>query len=370
MFYIFYGEDEFRRSEEIAHFRREIVRDGMGDLNISVYDGRRVDLTELLDACSAVPFLTDRRLIIVEGLLQRLESRGRVSGDADGDAPAERAEGGEADRLCAYLPALPETTRLVFVEEGGLSRRNPVLRLAKTLGNKAYVKEFQLLSGKPLAAWVRQRARAKGVDVDAEALDVLISATGNDLRRVDQELEKLAGLVGYQGVISAQEVRALVAEDIQEDVFGLVDALGIRRPREAMRLLREALDAGANELYLLSMVARQIRLLLAARDMGDRGMSPADVQRKLRLHPFVALKLQPQVGRFTVQELQRIQRRVLKADHEIKTGRVEPSLALEMLVLDICRSRSGAAEHHQGRNRRRTRSAKVNSSSSPDPRSR
>lgn len=259
----------------------------------------------------------------------------------------------------------------MFVEQGKLSRRNPVLRLAEALGDKAYVKEFRPLTGDQLAAWIRRRARAKDVDIDAKALRSLISAAGNDLRRIDQELEKLAAMAGYRGSISAEDVRALVAENIEEDVFGLVDALGMRRTREAMRLLRQALYARANELYLLSMVARQIRLLLAARDVADSGLSPGDVQRTLRLHPYVARKLQPQVGRFTSEELLMMQRRVLRADQEIKTGRIEPSLALEMLVLDICqRPRKGATAPHQGKNRRRTRSASASSSSSPEPRSR
>lgn len=365
MFYVFYGEEEFRRSEEVARFREEIARDGMGDLNISVFDGRSVDLGELINACSAVPFLTERRLIIVENLLRRLE--GVAAGNGEQAPPtSDRRE--LAERLCAFLPHLPDTTRLVFVEQGKLGKRNPVLRLAAE-HEKGYVKEYAPLNGPPLQAWIRWRASTYDVGITPRAVELLVAAVGNDLRRIDQELGKLSAYAAYGRDITEEDVRALVSADVEEDIFALVDSLGHRQGAEAMRLLRRALEARANELYLLSMIARQVRLLLAARDLAERGVPSAEIQRRLRLHPYVARKLQPQVGRFTLEELDAMHRRIVAADGEIKTGRIEPALALELLVLDICR-RPAREGGYQGRNRLRTRSAKASSSSSPEPRSR
>jgi len=77
MYYVFHGDEEFRCSQAVAKLKAQIISDGMGDLNIVVLDGSKVGLGELVGACNAVPFLTDRRLVIVEVFL-RVLNRGRL----------------------------------------------------------------------------------------------------------------------------------------------------------------------------------------------------------------------------------------------------------------------------------------------------
>ena len=367
MYYILHGTEEFLRSEEVARLKAEILKDGMGDLNITVLNGRRIDLREILDACSALPFLTQRRLIVVEGLLAHLEKRRGDQESEDTPPPA----GDAAERLSAYLPTMPETTRLVFVEDRDLSARNPILKLA-TQQKAGYVRAFKPLTGAGLAKWIRQRAKGKGVEIQAAAVALLPTYTGSDLRRLDGELEKLAALGDYARPITADDVRTLVTADLEKEVWALVEALGNRQGREAMRLLQEAFRQRKHELYLLTMIARQIRLILSAKDLSQQSREPEDIRRELRLSGrFPVHKLLQQARQFTMEELEAMLGRVLDVDQAIKTGRSEGPLALEMLVLETCGRRDPAsASAHQTRNRSRTRSASATSLSSPDPRSR
>lgn len=338
MFYVFHGTEEFLRAEEIARFKGEILKDGMGDLNLIVLDGRRVGIRELMDHCSALPFLTPRRLVIVEDLLQRLERRRSGGDDEAEDAPPPDA--GDAARLVAYLPTMPETTRLVFSESKALGKRNPVLRLAEE-SPQGHAKAFEPLTGGALQSWIRQRAQDKGVGIDPQAVSLLAAYETSDLRRLDGELEKLAALAGYARAITAEDVRALVAPDFQQETFRLMDTIGERQGREALRRLREALDHEVHPLYLLTMVARQVRLILGAKDLAEQGLKPEEIRRELRLsHLFIVNKLLDQARRFTSEDLEAMQRRVLETDQAIKTGRAEGPLALELLVLEICQRRT------------------------------
>lgn len=366
MFYILHGDEEFLRSEEVARLKAEILSDGMGDLNITTLDGRRVDLRELMDLCSTLPFLTQRRLIIVEGLLQRLEKR-RGNGDEADATPAP--VGDEAERLAAYLPTMPDTTRLVFVEAKILGARHPILRLAAKQ-QSGYVRVFRRLGGSDLQAWLRQRATEKGAELEGAAAALLPTYTGNDLRRLDAELEKLAALAGYQRAITADDVRALVTPDVENEIWNLVDALGHRQGRTAMRLLQEAFQQRKHELYLLTMFARQVRLILGAKDLAEQGQNPEEIRKTLRLPgKYPVHKLLQQSRRFTMEELEAMLGRVLDVDQAIKTGRADGPLALEMLVLEVC-ARRRSAPAHQVSSRSRTRSARATSLSSPEPRSR
>src|SRR5919109_1457031 len=75
MYYILHGEDELTRSEAVDKLRAKMGDPQFADLNTAQFDGRKITLGELQHACDSVPFLTDKRLVIVEGMLARVEPR-------------------------------------------------------------------------------------------------------------------------------------------------------------------------------------------------------------------------------------------------------------------------------------------------------
>lgn len=353
MFYIFHGDEEFLRSEEIAKFKAQIMEDGLGDLNITVLDGRKVQLDELVNACNTPPFLGSRRLIIVEGLLQRLEPQGRVARGGD-DESGPVSEQSIAKRLLEYLPNLPSPTRLCFVETKSLNARNPLLKFAAQHAD-AYVKEFTPVEKHALSGWLHARAKTKGVPIEHEAVDLLRDFVGNDLRALDNELEKLAARVEYTQPIAAEHVRELVSATIEANIFAMVDAVGLRNREAALRQLERLIADDQHELYLLTMVARQFRLLVAAKEMVERGAGASEIARELRVSPYHVSGLINQTRRFSMRELERIQQRLLELDQEIKTGRMDGKLGLELLVVQICRGSARSSTPYQQSRRLRSR---------------
>lgn len=373
MYYVFHGDEEFRCSQAVAKLKAQIMSDGIGDLNIVVLDGKKVGLGELIGACNTVPFLTDRRLVIVEGLLGRLEPRASSRAKKREKSRSPSASELEyADKLAAYLPDLPPSTRLVFVERKRLSPHNPILKQA-TDSSEAYVREFKQPGSGALQDWIRRQARRKGADITGDAVRMLISFVGQNMRLLDQELEKLVALVNYSGTITGDDVKTLVHATHDPNIFSLVDALGLRDRQRAMLELQELLATGASDLYLLAMMTRQIRLILSVKDLvEEKGLAPDATRRELRIsHRFILEKLLRQARWFSIEELEMIQRRMLGIDQAIKTGSIEGSLALELLVVEVCRRESDAPKRgYQGRRRERTLSASSSSSLSPEQRSR
>ena len=335
MYYVLHGEDEFTRSEAVAGLKSQIVKDGMGDLNITVLDGKNLDVQALINACNTIPFLTQRRMVVVQDFLQRHQPRGgrkRAKSLA-----AEGRDGEQSRQLLDYLPNLPPSTRLVFVESGSLKRGHPVLKAAES-DEQGYIREFKIPQGSELRSWVRARAKAKSVDIRPRAIQVLIQFIGQNLRAIDGELEKLAAYANYERPITMQDVEQLVGARYEADIFDLVDNLGLRKRERAMHLLQGLLGSGASELYVLAMIARQVRLILAAKDLAEnRGASAPEIRRALHIsHRFIVDKLLLQSKNFTIDELQRIQEGVLETDQAIKTGGIDARLGLELLVVGIC----------------------------------
>ncbi len=336
MYYILHGEDELSRTETINGLRAKMGDPQFADLNTAHFDGRKVTLSELQHACDAVPFLSNRRLVIVEGMLARFDPR-RAKGDAESEETEEDANPALAKDLIGYLDRLPETTRLVFVESKTLAKNNPILKKATSAGEKkAYIKEFTTPKESALPKWIQDRVKAKNGTIEPDAVAELAAHIGADLRLLDNEIEKLL-VYRANETIRVEDIQTLVASVRESDIFAMVDAIGQRKRDVALRLLHDQLNHKAEPPQLFGMIVRQFRLLLQMKDLVTRGLTVDAAREQLKLHPFVAQKTWNQASNFTLLQLEAIYQKLLDTDLAIKTGRSEPVLALDVLIADLAR---------------------------------
>lgn len=335
MYYIFHGEDEFSRAETLTQLRGRLAEaDGaMAELNTSILDGSKVTMGELRHACDSVPFMSDRRMVIVHGLLLHLRPKRKARGrtptkDAD---PAWRRT--FLEDLEGYLPTLPETSRLFFVEDETLQPSHPILKLAKQEGQKrAYVRHFR--APRDLAGWVRRRAEAKGGTLSSEAVAMLVDLVGDDLRLLDQEIEKLI-LYADGRPATTDDVHVLVSRAIETSIFDLVDCLGQNQAGRALELLRQLLDEGKEPLYVLAMLARQVRILVQVSELRGQGKNESEIVRRMGLHPYPVKKAISQARYLEMAQLESAHRLLIETDWAIKTGEMEDAVALDMLVVAL-----------------------------------
>ena len=339
MWYILHGEEEFGRSEELGRLRAETAGDdpAMAELNTSLLDGSRLTLGELRHASDAIPFLSQQRLVIVSGLLGRLAPAGKGEGQA---VPSEEPASRRAllDDLAAYLPNLPPTTWLVFVEDRTLAAAHPILKLAETEARqkRAVIKSFRQPKDWEVPKWIEQRARSKGGNLNREAVDLLAAMVGNDLRLLDQEIDKLLLYAGGRRV-TVEDVQTLVSYARQASIFDLVDCVGRRQADRALLLLHRLLDEGEPPLYLLTMLARQVRILIQVSELSAQRLAQGEIAARLKLHPYVVEKTAAQAHNFSPAQLEAAHQRLVETDWSIKSGDMDEVLALDMLVVALTR---------------------------------
>ncbi len=317
-FYLLHGDDLFSLEEEVAAMRARMGDDpATADLNTMAFDGKTASVAEVFNAVSALPFLSDRRLVIVDGWLAWLGRPG-----------AGKAGKETLDQITAGLPALPDWARLVFVERETLKETHPVLQLARN-DPRGFVKAFR---PRDFSTWAQQRAAHYGATIENRAVQALGGLFSADLIRADNELFKLAAYVGPGETITEAHVAALTTYVPEQSVFEMVDALGRRDGRTVVRLMQRLLE-DTDPLNLMGMIIRQFRLLLQAREHlesgGGRGTALAAA---LHVQGFVATKLEAQSRNFSLADLEAIYRQLLEIDRRIKTGKIEPDLALHTLV--------------------------------------
>jgi DNA polymerase-3 subunit delta len=133
---------------------------------------------------------------------------------------------------------------------------------------------------------------------------------------------------------------ALLVPYAQEAViFNAVDALGQRDGTKAALLLHNLLAHGNDPLYLLAMIVRQFRLLIQVKELANEGQSPADIAKTIKLHPFPTRKLYTQARNFTLEQLERVHKHLLKLDVQIKTGKINDVVALDLFIAGLASPR-------------------------------
>ena len=337
MIYILHGQDEFGVAETVGVLRSRLAaEDPMAELNSTELDGRRLTVAELQAAADAMPFMGDRRLVLVRGLLGRCNPRG-------GDK-SKSARHALRDALLAYLPGVPPTTRLVF-SEGTLAKDNPVLRWASKAapdleGDSAIVmRVFEPPAARSLPGWIGKRAKERGGHFEGRAANALAEALiregSVDLRLVDSEIEKLITWADGDA-IDEDAVAHLITPIKLETVFRFGDALAEGNGPKAISLLHDHLDEGEHPLRLLAIITRQIRILHQARALLDAGSSKQAITSALPIPTWAVEKSLRQARRFSAQTLEGALRRLLEIEVGIKTGQVEPLLALDLFVAGMC----------------------------------
>lgn len=314
MFYIFHGEDTHSQNETLSTLKAKFGDPSMVDLNTTKFE-KPMTLSQLQNACQAMPFLAKVRLVLVYDFL---------SSNPDKQTLKE---------LGSYLSELPEFTRLFFLESKPLKSNHALVKLANE-HEKGFVRQFGALEGRSLTNWIQKRIGEKNGRISPHAASLLATNVGSDLRILDNELEKLQLYKG-EVQIEAEDVLKLSPYAAEGNIFDLVDAIGSRNSKKAALLFQQKLAEGADPFYLFSMFIRQFRLLIQVKSLMDEGMNPAAIAKETRIHKFVCGKLVQQGRGFTLPQLEAIFKHLLAIDIKVKTGEMEMGTALNLLVAEV-----------------------------------
>jgi len=310
-----YGNDEFAISRRLQKVQQRVDKEGM---NTSRLEARLVGMDELNLAVNAMPFLADRRLVLLEKPTARYP---KVKGRKD---------------FLTFLESVPPSTVFVLYEviDEKKAAKHWLVKWADSAKEIARAERFMLPKAWKTGEWtarIQQETRQQGGEIENRAAARLAEMTGQNTRQAAQEITKLLTYVNFARPITLADVELVSVSTAQGDIFALVDALGGNRGKEAQAMLHQLLDE-QDAFSIFGMVVRQFRLLLLAREVIEKN---GNVQAELKVHSFVAQKLATQARQFNLPTLEAIYRQLLVIDEQAKTGQATLDLSLDMFVMQL-----------------------------------
>lgn len=335
LLYILTGQDDFSRGEALAEIKKGIGEATLLAANTTVLDGRQLTPEQLRGVGETVPFLAEKRLVVIEGLLGRFEAKGKLGKQQKAKLATKQQS--EYKQWANFLSNIPESTVVVLVDDG-LKSSNPLFR---ELSGSAEVKSFPPLNKTKLRQWVERGVGEAGGRISPEAAELLAQVVGGNLWTMKHEISKLV-LFASGRPIEEDDVRSLVSNVQQISVFNMVDAIFEFKAEAAGGLLQQLLARGAVPVYLLVMLSRQIRMIARIKELQNQGKSESEIQSRLGLvSEFAFRKTLTQASRYPWGRIREVYRKLLEADLSIKTGKYDGELALNILVTELCQRATG-----------------------------
>lgn len=167
--------------------------------------------------------------------------------------------------------------------------------------------EFELLNGIKLKEWVRNKVEAMKGKIDEDAVLLLVEYVGSNLIRMENEITKL---VNYSSSISLSDVKKLVRDKNEVNIFETINSIAKKDKKGALQSIKKHLDRGDAPVYILAMIAFQVRKIISAKEKGG-------------------------YGNFTMDELKKLYDKVVELDYGIKTGAVNPMESLNILICGV-----------------------------------
>jgi DNA polymerase-3 subunit delta len=334
MLYILAGPDDFSRIEALSEIKRGLGDADMLSSNTNLFEGKKVTPAELAAVSQAMPFLSEKRLIIIEGLLERFSSDASKSKLKK----TTRTSGKQNDieSFTGILTNLPESTVAVLVD-GEIGKNNP---LFDAISTKAKVNSFPLLKGEKLVQWVKKRVAQEGGKISPAALKLLEKQVGGDLWVMSGEIAKLATYaLGRQ--IEEEDVKKLVGYTQQASIFNMVDAVLGFKAGVGQQMLQQLMLEGMAPPQILFMISRQVRLMIQVKAMLKERKAQSEMQQKLGLfNEFVWSKTLEQTNMYSFERLKELYHKLLDTDIAIKTGKYNDELALNILIAEMCTTKA------------------------------
>lgn len=307
--YFFHGDADRLREEAARRVVDAAVDPAIRDFNLDIYRGDDVEPRALAATLAMPPMMAARRVVLVTDV-QSLTPTGRgVVRDAVEEPPPG---------LALVLTArIPDRSKAAFY---------------RVLRERCTALEWSAPRGEEIPGWLMERARDRyGLRLDGRAARAVVAAVGEDLSRLEAEIEKLATAVPEGEAVSIERVRALVPRVRGVDRWEWLDRVADRRYEEALGELEDALAGHSAVGLLMAMVDQHLFLGVAAEE-GASGVKRALRETGKGWLSWKARIYAGQSRRWTGPELRRALGLMQRADRQLKTGGEDRGTLRELLL--------------------------------------
>lgn len=337
--YLLFGDEKYLQ-EELIELLSTAFFGSASSFGREKIDGAALSLDKIIEKLDTPNLFASKKLLIVENLPCLLPPRTKKEQTVDEQKAESRTESTidqpRLELLEEFIDKQQSSqmlNQIIVFTAAQVDRRKKIF---KVIDQHGVVVECTQLKGEALSRWIKNRAGLLGKKIEQDALERLLLSDNHSMHYLSLELDKYSNYLGAdETIIKADVVDLLFSGNLQGNVFKLSDSLAEGKPEKAFELLSLLLSRREKPLLIFFMLVRHYRLLLSTCCLISEGVSVTDLMAALAVPHFVAKKLQQQSALYSQKKLEDIMISMKNTDMQIKTGQIEPTQALELMISRI-----------------------------------
>ncbi len=310
--YCLYGEEPYLMDEALQAIIERSLGDGLRDFNLDVFYAGSSTPSDIVDTIGMFPMMASRRVVVIKEI-QNLKEK-------------------HLDALLSVVQNPIDTTTLIFTGSKVDQRKKFYKEFMKT----GTMVKFMRPKDSQVPGWIAHTVERFGKRILPNANQLLFQLVGPNLMELHNEIQKVVQFVGDKEVIEYTDIESIVSRFRVESVFELANAVGVGDRATALTCLVHLLDHGENEVGVLALIVRHIRILLLTKEAVSDGLSQQQISARVGVPPFFLKQYIDQSRAWTRPQLERAHRLLLDTDRALKSAPLASHILLENFVVKSC----------------------------------
>ena len=230
----------------------------------------------------------------------------------------------DKDRLIESILAIIEQSSsedIIYFWEEEKVRVNT--KYFKFFNKNSAVEEYDELNKRTFASWLKDELKNNGLEIDPTAQKMLAEKTNYDPERCANEIKKLK--------LDPESDLRYVTDTLEKDIWGLIDAINHKDRIQSMEILENLYKQNNDPNFILSMLARNLRIMTLVKYLNEQGKSFKEICSILRIPPFTLPSILDSSKGYEWKNIQQIYKKLANLDQQIKTGKIEGTLGLTLI---------------------------------------
>ncbi|MFA5524567.1 MAG: DNA polymerase III subunit delta [Tissierellales bacterium] len=324
--YLIYGSEMYLKDYIISSVKKRYISEAFESLNMLYIDGKETSTALIINACETLPFMSDKKIVVVVDLPLFTSKKEANNLDEEG--------------LCKYLEKLNDSTCLIFISnETKIDNRKKIIKAVKQNGKTV---ELLKLKDGEIVKWIqniflKNDKKTQNMDVQyfLHQSGYYDTNSNRTLYDLENEINKICSYLGDRSTVERRDIDKGIVKSLQNNVFALVDAIGQKKADDALSIFNDMVLDNEPIQLIFHMIVRQLRMLMLTKLYDEKGYSQGDISQKIGAPTFVVKKLVIQTRNYSLVDLNTIFEKALNVDRAIKTGKMEWKLAVEIFISEI-----------------------------------
>ena len=315
--YFFYGEERYLLRHKLEAMKKKLIPPAVEDFNYFCFDGKKTDIEAVMEAVAQFPQMSEKKLIVVKnsGFFNQANSR-------------------EYKRLAAAAKNLPPYVCLVLTEDHWDKKKAKNIKFIEDSGGTV---EFSYLTIPKLEAWLEDRFRKAEKQIAPKELSYIITQCGTSLEKLDHEYDKILNYLGDRDKVQREDIDAVVDKTVECRVYDMLDNMTAGRGTKAQEQMKYFKDAKEQPTVILGIMMGKLSELLLCKQLRECGLTSGEIGEyfDFRRPMFAVNKTVEESKRYREDYLQRMIKKGLCYDADIKNGRIDGWTAAELYLAEL-----------------------------------